>query len=96
MQYILKELGVYSIAINADQLQNYMNGILDLDATECDPAGINHAVTMVGYGINEFGEKYWILKNSWGTDWGENGYFRVAFGKNVCGLQKYLFCSIIA
>ncbi|XP_060191935.1 zingipain-2-like [Lycium barbarum] len=38
---------------------------------------INHAVTAIGYGTDEEGQKYWLLKNSWGTTWGENGYMKI-------------------
>jgi len=43
-----------------------------------------HAIKLVGYGV-EGADKYWILANSWGPAWGENGYFRMAYGE--CGID---------
>jgi len=44
-----------------------------------------HAVKIVGWG-NESGTNYWIVANSWGTGWGENGYFRIAWDQ--CGISS--------
>lgn len=50
---------------------------------------VNHAVVIVGYGTTEAGEEYWICKNSWDTDWGEEGYIRMARNKNNhCGITS--------
>ena len=62
----------------------YVSGILDDEA--CGEE-IDHAVTIVGYGSEE-GEDYWLVKNSWGNDWGEQGYIKIAQkpGAGICGI----------
>lgn len=49
----------------------------------------NHAVLVVGYGVdNVTKEKYWIVKNSWGTEWGEKGFFKIRRGNDECGIES--------
>ncbi|GIY48325.1 hypothetical protein CDAR_37451 [Caerostris darwini] len=56
---------------------------------------VNHGVLITGYGIdNKSGEKYWIVKNSWGTDWGESGYFRIRRGTNECNIESMAVSAI--
>lgn len=90
----LYEKGPLAIALNADPLQYYYGGIIDMDASECDPDGMNHAVTLVGYGTED-GVPYWFVRNSWGESWGEDGYFRMYRGKGVCGINQYITCAIV-
>eukprot|EP00980_Cylindrotheca_fusiformis_P028909 scaffold22672_cov141-Cylindrotheca_fusiformis.AAC.12 len=69
-----------SVAIQADQFvfQFYKKGVLTDD--KCGKAGnIDHGVLAVGYGTDlETQEPYWLVKNSWGETWGENGYIRMS------------------
>jgi C1A family cysteine protease len=86
---MLAQTGPLSIAVNANPFQFYDSGILDSDSNECDPQELDHGVALVGYG-SENGKEYWIVRNSWGSNWGENGYIRVALGKGVCGINTYV------
>ena len=47
----------------------------------------DHAISIVGYGADEEGTKYWIGRNSWGTWWGYDGYFRIVRGTNNLGIE---------
>ena len=49
---------------------------------------INHAVLAVGYGQERNGQKYWLIKNSWGKNWGLNGHIKLGRGTNQCGVEK--------
>lgn len=55
----------------------------------------NHAVVAVGWGVAEDGMKYWVLKNTWGPHWGENGYFRIRRGENDCGIESMAVSALI-
>jgi len=66
--------------------QLYGSGIID--SPMCGTQ-LNHSVLAVGYGVED-GKEYLILKNSWGVNWGEKGYVRVALteGKGTCGVNQ--------
>ena len=87
----LYEAGPLAVALNADILQTYTGGVIDVPSSQCPASGINHAVTMVGYGHdNTVNKDYWIIKNSWGENWGEDGYFRIKRGSGTCGINNYI------
>jgi len=73
---------------------SYEGGIYEHPGEE-STSDINHQVVIVGYNDEQ---QYWIVKNSWGPDWGENGYFRIAYGD--CMIEHYLiyveFSPVIA
>ena len=91
----LYETGPLAIALNADPLQTYSSGVLDLTSTKCPSSGINHAVTLVGYGATTSVD-YWIIKNSWGKSWGESGYFRIRRGNGTCGVNCYITSATVS
>lgn len=77
-----------SVAIQANRMvfQLYNGGIFD--SSSCGTS-LDHAVALVGYGTDG-GQAYYILRNSWGTSWGESGYMRIATdgnGDGICGVQ---------
>ncbi|KAK1939510.1 cysteine protease 2 [Babesia divergens] len=82
---------VVYISVNED-LVFYSGGIYN---GECDSQNLNHAVLLVGEGYDaETNKRYWLLKNSWGPDWGENGFFkmeRTNSGYDKCGVLSFGF-----
>jgi len=84
--------GPVTIGINANPMQYYTHGIDN--PSNCSPLNLNHAVLIVGYGT-ENGVDYWLIKNSWGTSWGEQGYYRIVRGVDACGLARDVVHSLI-
>jgi C1A family cysteine protease len=79
-----------SVAIEADTMvfQTYTSGVLT--SADCGTT-LDHAVTAVGYGTDaDSGAEYFLVKNSWASTWGENGYVKigVASGAGICGINQ--------
>ncbi|EYB95961.1 hypothetical protein Y032_0154g2965 [Ancylostoma ceylanicum] len=53
-----------------------------------------HAVKVIGWG-SENGTDYWLMANSWNTDWGEGGYFRIVRGVNNCGIEEEMRSAVL-
>ena len=79
-----------AVSIEADKsvFQYYTGGVLD--STKCGTS-LDHAVLVTGWGHDSTsGKDYWMVKNSWGTGWGDKGYIKLAIesGKGICGVQE--------
>merc|ERR1711907_27583 len=75
--------GPVSVCVDAEKWQNYKKGVI----TRTCKQQLDHCVQAVGY--NQAGGKpYWIVRNSWNTDWGIKGYIYVGMGGNYCGIAN--------
>ena len=84
----IANIGPISVAIDAEgDFQFYSSGIFE--STECSKDSLDHAVLAVGYGISPSGKKYYIIKNSWGADWGMDGYIYFSADiPDMCGIAQ--------
>jgi len=91
----LAEKGPVAVSVAADAWFSYESGIFNGCGKD---AVIDHAVTAMGYG-EEAGQKYWVIQNSWGKDWGEAGRIRLQrhVDGDYCGMnndpQKGVACQ---
>ncbi|XP_075976387.1 cysteine proteinase 1-like [Anticarsia gemmatalis] len=98
-EYVFR-CGPLSVAINSAAMERYKGNVIDEPTHEtCDPTRLNHAVLIVGYNAYQYenGSRvpYWVIKNSWGTDWGNNGYYFLVRGRNACGIASDVSMAFI-
>lgn len=88
LKQIIAQFGPVYISFDASPItfNFYKEGIYNDE--DCSTRNFNHAALLVGYGRDEdLGMDYWLVKNSWSKDWGENGYIRIARNNNeTCGI----------
>ena len=66
-----------------DDFENYKGGII----TDATNATIDHEISIVGFGVDN-GVPFWYGRNSWGTFWGERGFFRIYRGNNTLKIEE--------
>lgn len=85
-----------SVAIQADTsvFQTYTSGVIT--SAECG-TNIDHAVAAVGYGTDPVAGDYYLVRNSWNTTWGDQGYVKIgaAEGLGICGINQYVAYPIV-
>lgn len=96
MKKALYKYGPLAGAVNGLIMAFYGGGIFEPWIPLLCPDSINHAIVIVGYGVDkETNKPFWRIKNSWGTGWGEGGYFRLLRGEGVCGIRQYTLIADI-
>ncbi|CAM5124167.1 unnamed protein product [Natator depressus] len=89
LERTVASVGPVSVAIDASlrSFQQYHSGVYY--DSECSSSHLNHAILVVGYCVDR-GVPYWLVKNSWGTRWGDQGYIRMAKNRgNLCGIASF-------
>lgn len=80
--------GPISCGIDASYIEDYTGGVFTQTPADWS---IDHIISLAGWGVAEVdGQEipYWVLRNSWGTYWGEHGWMRIIRGKNALGLES--------
>jgi C1A family cysteine protease len=92
---LLKTLstGPVSICVDAQAWSAYIGGIM---SSSCSSAydNIDHCVQLVGYSGSGV-TPYWIVRNSWNTNWGEDGFMYLKYGQNLCGLADQATVPVV-
>eukprot|EP01090_Pellita_catalonica_P008282 TRINITY_DN18_c0_g2_i1.p1 TRINITY_DN18_c0_g2~~TRINITY_DN18_c0_g2_i1.p1 ORF type:complete len:326 (+),score=62.01 TRINITY_DN18_c0_g2_i1:25-1002(+) len=88
----LVEHGPLSVCVDASSWQFYSSGVYM--ASDCSTS-IDHCVEAIGYNTGA-STPYWIIRNSWGTDWGLNGYMHLQYGKDACAVAQVVTNAHVA
>lgn len=84
LQQAVATIGPVAVAIDAahEHFEYYSSGVYYNPKCKNDMDSLDHEVLVVGYGTDSVGGDYWIVKNSWSTHWGDDGYIKMARNKN--------------
>jgi len=92
IQNALVSVAPLSICVDASSWSSYQGGVMTAD--NCGD-GIDHCVQLVGYDSTA-STPYWIVRNSWGTDWGISGYIYLQMGQNTCAMDNDVTTAVAA
>lgn len=90
---VIANYGPVAVALNAAPWQSYVGGIIK-DGCDGEADDINHAVLIVGFDRTTDIPHY-IVQNSWGAEFAENGFVRIAFGNNTCGIASQVSLALM-
>ena len=95
MAQLKAAIATQPVAVTVDAgaypFMHYIKGVIT--DSSCG-SSLDHAVAAVGFGTDESGQDYYIVKNSWGAHWGEDGFVRIGMngdGAGICGIQQLSF-----
>ncbi|PHU25721.1 Cathepsin B [Capsicum chinense] len=77
--YVYEDFAHYKSGVYKHVTGNYIGG---------------HAAKLIGWGTSEEGEDYWLVVNSWNTDWGDDGYFKMRRGTNECDIESQVVSGL--
>jgi len=87
--------GPISCSVNASPLEDVPFGFTGVFSTS-QQGGSNHAISLVGYGVDaESGEKYWVMRNSWGEYFADNGYIKIKRGVNMINIEQDCYWATV-
>eukprot|EP00099_Drosophila_melanogaster_P012866 NP_001287191.1 uncharacterized protein Dmel_CG11459, isoform B [Drosophila melanogaster] len=88
---VVYNIGPVAVSIDHlhEEFDQYSGGVLSIPACRSKRQDLTHSVLLVGFGTHRKWGDYWIIKNSYGTDWGESGYLKLARNaNNMCGVAS--------
>lgn len=78
-------------AMNAEPIVGFKGGkVFDSEVK----GNLNHAISIVGYGVDEDGTPFWRVRNSWGEQWAEDGFFRIKRGNNQLRIEEFCYYGV--
>ena len=85
----------FEIACGVDVTLKFLAYTGGIYSEKREDIGINHEISVTGWGYDEqSGKEYWIGRNSWGTYWGEYGFFRIEMHKDNLGIETSCFWAV--